>query len=391
MVVAWGSASWFRASVGSDCPCGGAISCGPQNIWTHGFPEQIPPASSSQVASGASRARLIPVKRPVLSISYTVTNGSSARLIVFLDKAATLVALQHHCWRSASRGVACLAMCGIHVVVSRDGFQSLPTDTRTCLCNRGPDHLGEVQRQVDLNPSDAEPVVLSFTSTVLALRGDHVTQQPFNDASSGSVLCWNGEAWKIAGAPVQGNDGEAIFALLLAASGCNTDGEAVLDVLRSIVGPFAFVYFDAASSRLYYGRDRLGRRSLLLNQEEGLRLSSIAERTSPAWAEVGADGIYVLDLPAWSNDQSLSPALQPWKKDEEETVSKVFPSRSLAFVLLTAIGSQYCCLQHGAATPASFTAVSNVAVGAGHSAAVDGIAQVACLGRSCTAGARFNQ
>ncbi|WQF77384.1 Putative asparagine synthase, rossmann-like alpha/beta/alpha sandwich, nucleophile aminohydrolase [Colletotrichum destructivum] len=214
-------------------------------------------------------------------------------------------------------------MCGIHAVVSRDGFQSLPAATQTCLCNRGPDHLGEVQAQSKTGGAGSENLFLTFTSTVLALRGDHVTQQPFRDASSGSVLCWNGEAWKLAGAPVQGNDGEAIFSLLTAASSRDDAEDAVSDVLRSIQGPFAFVYFDAPASRLYYGRDRLGRRSLLLNQEEGLRLSSVAESTSPAWTEVEADGIYVLNLVGWRGDSSGSPFPRSWTPGEAETVLNI--------------------------------------------------------------------
>ncbi|TQN69464.1 Asparagine synthetase domain-containing protein [Colletotrichum shisoi] len=214
-------------------------------------------------------------------------------------------------------------MCGIHAVVSRDGFQSLPAATRTCLCNRGPDHLGEVQAQSKTGGAGSENLFLTFTSTVLALRGDRVTQQPFRDESSGSVLCWNGEAWKLAGAPVQGNDGEAIFSLLTAASSRHDAEDAVLDVLRSIQGPFAFVYFDAPASRLYYGRDRLGRRSLLLNREEGLRLSSVAESTSPAWAEVEADGIYVLNLVGWRGDSSVSLSPRSWTPGEAETVLNI--------------------------------------------------------------------
>ncbi|KAF6835700.1 asparagine synthase related protein [Colletotrichum plurivorum] len=214
-------------------------------------------------------------------------------------------------------------MCGIHVVVSRNDFQSLPEETRTCLCNRGPDHLGEVRSQVHPSGSDADPVFLSFTSTVLALRGDHITQQPFRDTSSGSVLCWNGEAWKIGSEPVQGNDGEAVFALLTAASGRNSREDAVLDALRSIQGPFAFVYFDASQSRLYFGRDRLGRRSLLISREDGLRLSSIAESASPAWMEVEANGIYVLELSAWSSNQMESLAPQPWSDEAEGTVLNI--------------------------------------------------------------------
>ncbi|KAF9873772.1 asparagine synthase related protein [Colletotrichum karsti] len=214
-------------------------------------------------------------------------------------------------------------MCGIHVAVQRDEVPTLPAETLRCLCNRGPDHVGKAQSQIQPNSPETGPVFLSFTSTVLALRGDHVTQQPFRDALTGSVLCWNGEAWKIGGEPVDGNDGEAIFALLVSASSRDTSEDTVLDALRTIEGPFAFVYYDAISSRLYFGRDRLGRRSLLLNQEDGLRLSSIAEDTSPAWTEVEADGIYVLDLVAWRRDSKEPMTPRPWSQDVEETVLNI--------------------------------------------------------------------
>ncbi|TDZ20805.1 Asparagine synthetase domain-containing protein [Colletotrichum orbiculare MAFF 240422] len=214
-------------------------------------------------------------------------------------------------------------MCGIHVTVARDDFEPLPLPTRTCLCNRGPDHLGEVRTRAHPQNGDADPLFLSFTSTVLALRGDHVTKQPFRDAPSGSALCWNGEAWKIGGEPVQGNDGEAIFKLLMEACCRTTSQDAVLDVLRSVEGPFAFVFFDAASSRLVFGRDRLGRRSLLFNQEGGLRLSSIAESTSQAWKEVEADGIYVLDLSTWSRNPEEAFSPRPWSQEDGETILNI--------------------------------------------------------------------
>jgi asparagine synthetase B (glutamine-hydrolysing) len=138
-------------------------------------------------------------------------------------------------------------------------------------------------------------------STVLALRGGHVVAQPFTDISSGSALCWNGEAWKIGSEPVAGNDGEAIFDLLLEASSAekpvSESVRAVLKVLQSISGPFAFVFLDKLHSQIYYGRDRLGRRSLLLKDNDhatSLELSSTAEPASGPWKEVEADAVYQL-------------------------------------------------------------------------------------------------
>ncbi|KAL2255574.1 hypothetical protein VTK26DRAFT_3100 [Humicola hyalothermophila] len=76
---------------------------------------------------------------------------------------------------------------------------------------------------------------------------------------------------------------------------------AVLDVLRAVEGPFAFVFYDAVAGAVVFGRDRLGRRSLVMREGEagGLELCSVAGMMGGGgemWREVEADGIYVLRL-----------------------------------------------------------------------------------------------
>lgn len=142
---------------------------------------------------------------------------------------------------------------------------------------------------------------ISAMSTVLALRGDHVTVQPFIDPSSGSVLCWNGEAWKFGSDSIEGNDGQLLLDLLMRASstqkGVSESTIAVLNILQTASGPFAFVFVDKVHSQIYFGRDRLGRRSLLYKLDgdlNSLQLSSVADASSGAWKEVEADAIYRL-------------------------------------------------------------------------------------------------
>lgn len=212
-------------------------------------------------------------------------------------------------------------MCGIHVVVSRSPPADIPENVQRRLRNRGPDHLAtHATRLGDDDANDEGPTIhVAFTSTVLALRGDHIARQPFVDGQSGSVFCWNGEAWRIRHADVSGNDGEAIASLLHAACQCAPTARegAIMKVLRSIDGPFAFVFFDKLSKRLYFGRDRLGRRSLLLRfDEEGLVLSSIAESRDPEWKEVEADGIYAIELAGCGRDPEKKLALPPFAKLE---------------------------------------------------------------------------
>ncbi|KAH6695293.1 asparagine synthase [Plectosphaerella plurivora] len=214
-------------------------------------------------------------------------------------------------------------MCGIHVAISRNGAAPSPSQQlKTCLTNRGPDHLG--REHATITADNGSCTSLAFTSTVLSLRGDHVTPQPFCSAAegSGSVLCWNGEAWKMDGEPVEGNDGEAVFSRLVAAAG----ETAVLHVLRGIRGPFAFVYLDATASRLYFGRDRLGRRSLLQTHDGagGLTISSVADAADiSGWSEVEADGIYVLDLRAWPASMPPPVARRSWGLDEDQDAEDI--------------------------------------------------------------------
>lgn len=189
-------------------------------------------------------------------------------------------------------------MCGIHAAISKTGFQAPSEGLKRLLCNRGPDHTGDHNARIDSQHGTSYWITLM--STVLALRGGHVTAQPFLDASSGSALCWNGEAWQIGRDPVTGNDGQAVFDLVVQASSSNTLAAdstiAVLNVLQSISGPFAFVFLDKKHGQMYFGRDRLGRRSLVSRNDvnlDTLELSSIPDDRG-SWVEVEADAIYQL-------------------------------------------------------------------------------------------------
>ncbi|KAK5990764.1 Asparagine synthetase domain-containing protein C4F6.11c [Cladobotryum mycophilum] len=206
-------------------------------------------------------------------------------------------------------------MCGIHAVISHNaGPHKLTPNVERHLRNRGPDHLGTVE--VQLNKAAGEqPLSLSFTATVLSLRGDHVTKQPLVNQDTGSVLCWNGEAWKIRDDLVEGNDGEAVFSMLNTA-GIEGGKDSVLNALRSIDGPFAFIYLDKPTNRLYYGRDRLGRRSLLVKQGDEFSLSSIADVPAVGWAEVEADGCYTIQLDEANSAHNLLPIRHNWNEDE---------------------------------------------------------------------------
>lgn len=213
-------------------------------------------------------------------------------------------------------------MCGIFFSCSQQGHRPPSNALSDDLQRRGPDGTDSISPSVNLETTPSRKFgskmhertyFLTFLSTVLSLRGDSAVRQPLRDLESGSLFCWNGEAWNIGNQPIQGNDAESVFDVFLNAvkshSSNADDGpaspkhsvQAVIDTLCSITGPYAFVFYDAQSHRVFYGRDALGRRSLLIRRhsEMSVVLSSISDPTdSGEWMEVEADGLYVLDLTA---------------------------------------------------------------------------------------------
>jgi asparagine synthetase B (glutamine-hydrolysing) len=79
----------------------------------------------------------------------------------------------------------------------------------------------------------------------------------------------------------------------------------VLDVLQRIEGPYSIVFWQASTSRIWFARDCLGRRSLLwhkpVSDDDSFYLSSVSStpETTAAndfWKEVPADGVYCIHV-----------------------------------------------------------------------------------------------
>ena len=236
-------------------------------------------------------------------------------------------------------------MCGIFFSCSQERHQPPSNALLDHLKRRGPDAADSMLLSVTLktialqnsgSKVQTRTCFLNFLSTVLSLRGSSVVRQPLRDLGSGSILCWNGEAWKIGSQLIQGNDAEHVFDAFLDAikrHSDNVDGmlasrdhslQIVVDVLSSITGPYAFVFYDAQHHRVFYGRDVLGRRSLLIRRSSTtiIELSSICDPIgSEDWLEVEANGIYVLDLTAdvnLSNDVDRVTHV-PWVVDRSKS------------------------------------------------------------------------
>ncbi|KAF1806991.1 asparagine synthase-domain-containing protein [Mucor lusitanicus] len=167
---------------------------------------------------------------------------------------------------------------------------------------RGPDSQNLHQTHVCNCSNGSNNLDLQFYSTVLHLRGSDVVPQPRCDPNTGNTLCWNGEIFggidKVAFGE---NDTQVLMDTLEKAS---TETE-ILSALQSIEGPFAFVYYRASTKKVYFGRDCLGRRSLLWLRSEtrAFMLSSVGKAKThqddvDGWEEVPANGFYCIDLNA---------------------------------------------------------------------------------------------
>ncbi len=202
-------------------------------------------------------------------------------------------------------------MCGIFFSCSPQTTVAPCTATCEYLKRRGPDSFNTLHRELQCSvPVDADPPELKasliFSASVLSLRGNTIIEQPLENPRTGSILCWNGEAWKFNDITCTGNDAQLVFNRLLQAIKPNTtspfDTQAmhnVINTLRKVSGPSAFVFYDALNQRVFYGRDRLGRRSLLqrANSNGDILVSSVCQPSvSETWTEVKAGWIYVLDL-----------------------------------------------------------------------------------------------
>ncbi|KAK8796631.1 hypothetical protein WA588_000760 [Blastocystis sp. NMH] len=112
----------------------------------------------------------------------------------------------------------------------------------------------------------------TFMGAVLHMRGTEVQKQPrMNDR--GDVFLWNGEVFGGIEVPEGMNDTVIVFQQL---ENCNS----VMEVMSHIQGPWSFVFYDSQKDVLYFGHDRLGRRSLVLflsDDKECCIISSIVD------------------------------------------------------------------------------------------------------------------
>ncbi|RXM31564.1 Asparagine synthetase domain-containing protein 1 [Acipenser ruthenus] len=201
-------------------------------------------------------------------------------------------------------------MCGICCVVNVSSLQSaLDKAVHGNLKKRGPNCSREVTKAVA-----GFNYHCFFSGHVLHMRG-LLTPQPLED-EKGNVFLWNGEVFGGLKVGSEENDTQVIFDHL---SKCTSESE-ILSIFSAIQGPWAFIYFQADSHCLWFGRDFFGRRSLLWqfdDEEKSIMLTSVGALVVGTehgqWQEVPASAVYKIDLKACSVLDSLVLMLYPWK------------------------------------------------------------------------------
>lgn len=144
-------------------------------------------------------------------------------------------------------------------------------------------------------------------SSVLHIRANS-TPQPL--ITQDLVLMWNGEVY---GTNCYGdlqidlnkNDTEEVMRLL-------GDGN-VNEILAQLEGEFAYVVYDRSRNRVYFGRDYLGRRSLLFHYKENV----ITISSCGPGDELLTSGVYCIDFE--NHDFSY----EPWYFEQLRTPSMI--------------------------------------------------------------------
>ncbi|KAH7915329.1 asparagine synthase-domain-containing protein [Hygrophoropsis aurantiaca] len=191
-------------------------------------------------------------------------------------------------------------MCGIFCSVqerchNNPDFQNLAERLRIANAARGPD--AQRSHRISLKTiGDDFGLDLDLFASELRLRGDAPVVQPHEQG--GDVFCWNGEIFEGLEVSENENDGTKLFEAIRSLE----NPDAIPTLLGTIEGPYAFVFYHGASQRLYFARDPLGRRSILIHKPSESKsyflLASVSVGEDPNYDmdELSTESIFCLDL-----------------------------------------------------------------------------------------------
>lgn len=168
---------------------------------------------------------------------------------------------------------------------------------------RGPD-FGRYQELLHGNN------YLQLFSSVLSLR-QPFTKQPI--WGEDFILQFNGELYNEA--CLDSNDTLYIYEKLNSAfTSCACRKDAILSVVSQLDGEFAFVLTDLKDQKVYFGKDFVGKRSLLYsNNDNQVTISSVLpDHDDENIIECESDRIHIIDLT--NNSITKVPYFELWEK-----------------------------------------------------------------------------
>lgn len=134
-------------------------------------------------------------------------------------------------------------------------------------------------------------------NSLLQMTGSDKRQDSLYDAVTGSYLLWNGEIFD--GLPVEKGQNDGVC-LLHELSKCDTQDDFAQCFSR-LRGPWAAIYFHNASKTIWFGKDVMGRKSLLIKKpsptDSTLLISSVlSTQFAESVVEEIPPGIYCMKV-----------------------------------------------------------------------------------------------
>eukprot|EP00210_Caulerpa_lentillifera_P000469 g452.t1 len=150
-------------------------------------------------------------------------------------------------------------------------------------------------------------------SSLLQLRGVTKVGSPLID-KEGNVLLYNGELYGGIDVQLDENDGEKLLNKL---SMVHSDRDLV-DIFVQLLGPWSLIYWKKDGKELWFGRDCLGRRSLLTTHlKDQIILSSVSsidKNHCPNWSEV-SPALYKMCFFENGQDKFCIKTVHEWRKE----------------------------------------------------------------------------
>jgi asparagine synthetase B (glutamine-hydrolysing) len=175
-------------------------------------------------------------------------------------------------------------MCGIGLTLFPASTPSDPIEQKVkdAIRNRGPDYQGQ-ESFYETNENLHDRWKLTLLASVLHMRGDYIVKQPYFD--NDIYLLWNGECYShsitmknesimpydIANETENSSDTELVMKLIQRTLQENVNEndtmrlKSLATMFSNVCGEYSFIFYVESMHSIYFGRDALGRRSLLIS------------------------------------------------------------------------------------------------------------------------------